>query len=66
MTEGNKTEFSRQVLIKFPSIKLHANTTVGAKLFKVDKQAGGRAGGRTDKLDEIAHFAASRTLLKCE
>jgi len=59
VTEVKQTEFSRQVLIKFPSIKLHANTIVGAKFFKVDKQAGGRADGRTDRLNEIAGFATS-------
>jgi len=48
VTEVNKTEFSRQDLIKFPSIKLHTNTIVGAKLFKVDIQAGGLTDGETD------------------
>jgi len=61
VTGVNKTEFSREILIKFSGIKFHANTLVGAKLFKVDKQAGGRADGRTD--DEIAAFATSRTQL---
>jgi hypothetical protein len=64
VTELNKTEFSRQNLIKFSSIKFHANTLVVAKLFKEDKQTGGRADERTDRLDEIAAFATSRKHLK--
>ena len=64
MTEVNKTGTSREILIKFSSIKFHANTLVGAKLFKVDKQAGGRVDGPTNRLDEIDAFATSRTHLK--
>ena len=64
MTEVNKTEVSRQILIKFSGIKFHPNTLVGAKLFKMDKQAGGRVDGPTNRLDQTAAFVTSRTHLK--
>jgi hypothetical protein len=41
VTEVNKTENFQADFNKISSIKFHANTLVGAKLFKVDKQAGG-------------------------